>query len=352
MKEILISLILFIYIQFSSFPIYSQEEIEQKKLYISKINFGTNVPERLQTSLVNRIKLVTIQRFGSRYRVISDKDIALMNQKAAQLMKQGCDETACMTQIADAIDADEIIYGDVFEDNGTIILSLTNLNRDKENFTLSSKSVVDLTFTEKQFDVYIKEVTYKLLDPKYKMNLNVVDYTDQDKKVRWDLVKRSAVLPGWGQYYYSEKFSAYLYGSLFAIGLLYNFNSYQPYLESKDKLLNDPIYFYSTFSRSNTVPNSSTSIMNYAFYSFSFSSNQKEYNRNYQNLSGSAAFVAGIYLINLFDALVFRQDRSLLTLDANREGWNIGIQLLSSSPLPFSSYDKNQFNLFYSWSLK
>jgi hypothetical protein len=232
-----------------------------------------------------------------------------------------------MTQIADAIDADEIIYGDVFFENGSIVLSLTNLDRDKENFTLTSKSVVDLSFQEKQYEIYIKEITYKLLDPKYKMELNVIDYTDTDKKIRWDLVWRSAVLPGWGQYYYNEKFSAYLYGTLFSAGLLYNLSSIGAYNQAKDKYFNDPIFYLNAITPGYLISNGTVSgNPNYstiALLNFNnFSQNKKEYETRNSQLNGSAQFVLGIYLINLLDALVFRNDRSFLLLQNEpKTGW-------------------------------
>jgi hypothetical protein len=342
----------------SIFSLYSQAVEEQKKLYISKINFSSSVPESIRSSLGNRIKLITIQRFGSKYRVVSDKDIALMNQKAAQLMKQGCDESVCMTQIADAIDADEIIYGDVFYENGSIVLSLTNLNRDKENFTLTSKSVVDLSFQEKQYEIYIKEITYKLLDPKYKMELNVIDYTDTDKKIRWDLVWRSAVLAGWGQYYYNEKFSAYLYGTLFTAGLLYNLSSIGPYNQAKDNYFNNPLFYLNAItpayiSSNNTVTNN-PNLSPITFLNFtSYNQNKIEYEKRNSQLNGSAQFVLGIYLINLLDALVFRNDRSfLLVQNEPKTGWQMSLSTYNNSYKTIPGYEPLQFNLSYTWSLK
>ena len=65
------------------------------------------VPDVVRNSIVNRIKLNVIEKFGDKYYIVSDSDVALMNQKAAQLQKQGCSDEVCMKQIADAIDADE-----------------------------------------------------------------------------------------------------------------------------------------------------------------------------------------------------------------------------------------------------
>jgi hypothetical protein len=326
--------------------LFSQDEIKKKKLYISKINFGTSVPESIRNSLTNRIKLIIIQRFGNKYRVISDKDVALMNMKAAQLMKQGCDETTCMTQIADAIDADEIIYGDVFGDKDSIAISLTNINRDKQNFTLTSKSVVDLSFTEKQYEVYIKEITYKLIDPKYKMNLNVIDYTDLDKKTRWDLVWRSAVLPGWGQYYYNEKATGIIYGGLFTLGLIYNLSSFRPYQESKNKLFNDPLYYVTAFTPTTDY---TVTFTNFFIYQSSFGENQKQYNKSYSNLTSSAGFVAAVYIFNLIDAFVFRSERSLLLVKSGvNSGWNLDLQFFPSATMNHQG-DLRQYNISYTW---
>ena len=68
----------------------------KKKLYLSKINVLQNVPSNIKTSIINRIKLNVLEKYEDKYQIVSDSDVALMNQKAAQLQKQGCSDEVCM----------------------------------------------------------------------------------------------------------------------------------------------------------------------------------------------------------------------------------------------------------------
>jgi formylglycine-generating enzyme required for sulfatase activity len=156
----------------------------KKKLYLSKINVINGVSDVIRNSIVNRIKLNVIEKFGDRYYIVSDSDVALMNQKAAQLQKQGCSDEVCMKQIADAIDADEIVYGDVLKEGEKIKFQFTNINRDKNTFSMTTKSIAEVAFFESQYDHFVREATFKLIDPKYKINMNVEIKTDDTISVK------------------------------------------------------------------------------------------------------------------------------------------------------------------------
>ena len=110
--------------------------------------------------------------------------MALMNQKAAQLQLQGCSDEVCMKQIAEAIDADEIIYGDVLPEDGKVKFLFNNIYRDKSSLQMSVKSVVEIKFNENQFDHFIRETTIKLIEPKYKINMNVEIKADDTISVK------------------------------------------------------------------------------------------------------------------------------------------------------------------------
>jgi len=162
----------------------SQSSGGKKKLYLSKINVMAGVPDVIRNSIVNRIKLNVIEKFGDKYYIVSDSDVALMNQKAAQLQMQGCSDEVCMKQIADAIDADEIVYGDVLKEGEKIKFQFTNINRDKNTFSMTTKSIAEIAFFESQYDHFVREATFKLIDPKYKINLNVEIKSDDTISVK------------------------------------------------------------------------------------------------------------------------------------------------------------------------
>ena len=167
-----------------AFSIDSQVGGGKKKLYLSKINVMNGVPDVVRNSIVNRIKLNVIEKFGDKYYIVSDSDVALMNQKAAQLQKQGCSDEVCMKQIADAIDADEIVYGDVLKEGEKIKFQFTNINRDKNNFSMTTKSIAEIAFFESQYDHFVREATFKLIDPKYKINMNVEIKSDDTISIK------------------------------------------------------------------------------------------------------------------------------------------------------------------------
>jgi hypothetical protein len=161
----------------------------KKKLYLSKINVVQNVPGNIKNSIINRIKLNVLEKYEDKYQIVSDSDVALMNQKAAQLQKQGCSDEVCMKQIAEAIDADEIIYGDVSLEEGKIKFSLTNILRDKNTLQMSTKSIVEIKFAESDYDHYAKEATIKLLEPKYQIKTPSLIFQDKLELKAIDLGK-------------------------------------------------------------------------------------------------------------------------------------------------------------------
>ena len=161
----------------------------KKKLYLSKINVTQSVPGNIKTSIINRIKLNVLEKYEDKYQIVSDSDVALMNQKAAQLQKQGCSDEVCMKQIAEAIDADEIIYGDVSLEEGKIKFSLTNILRDKNTLQMSTKSIVEVKFSESDYDHYAKEATIKLLEPKYQIKSPTLIFQDKLELKAIDLGK-------------------------------------------------------------------------------------------------------------------------------------------------------------------
>ena len=176
--------LLLIIVQLS--PLYANSK---KKLYLSKVNVLQGVPAGIKSSIINRIKLNVLEKYEDKYQIVSDSDVALMNQKAAQLQKQGCSDEVCMKQIAEAIDADEIIYGDVTLEEGKIKFSLTNILRDKNTLQMSTKSVVEVKFYESDYDHYAKEATIKLLEPKYQIKTPTLVFQDKLELKAIDLGK-------------------------------------------------------------------------------------------------------------------------------------------------------------------
>jgi hypothetical protein len=144
-------------------------EAEKKKLYVSKITATKDVSDSIQKSVGNKVKMAILEKYAKSYYIVSDEDVLIMYKKAAELQKT-CDAETCLRQIAEAIDADEVIYGNLYTKGGLISLSLNNLQRDKKTLKMGSKSVVDESFPESQFDHFVKEIASKAMDPSYKIN--------------------------------------------------------------------------------------------------------------------------------------------------------------------------------------
>ena len=151
---------------------------EKKKLYVSKVTPQGEVPATISNNIVGRIKLALIEKYAKEYYIVSDEDISVMYKKAAELQKT-CDAESCLRQIAEMVDADEIIYGKVTSaKNSTIQVSLTNLLRDKKTLRLDTKGIVEESFPESQYNHYIRELTLKCMDKGYTINRNVAFQTD------------------------------------------------------------------------------------------------------------------------------------------------------------------------------
>jgi hypothetical protein len=143
------------------------------------------------------------------------------------------------------------------------------------------------------------------------------------------------------------------------MGLMYNLSSISAYRDAKDNYFNDPLFYLNGstppyISSSNGLitgnPNSSyITLLNF----ISYNQNKKEYETKNSQLNGSAQFVLGIYLVNLLDALVFRNDRSYLLV--NHEpvtGWQFSLINNSNSSKIVPGYEPFQYNLSYTWSFK
>jgi hypothetical protein len=144
----------------------SSQEKALKKLYISSIQ-ASGVPEPLAKKARERIEFALYENFGREYRVLTDEDVKVMFKKAQAIMATGCTAESCQTEIADAVDADEIIYGELTRDGGLLRLTARTLLRDRKTLAITKKSMVVLAFTDKELDHYASEAAKKLINPAY-----------------------------------------------------------------------------------------------------------------------------------------------------------------------------------------
>ena len=81
------------------------------KLFINNLEAGEGISEVIANKTRDYFSLTIFENFNKVYQVVTDDDIKIMYKKAEDLQAAGCDDQACVLQIADAINADEIIYG-------------------------------------------------------------------------------------------------------------------------------------------------------------------------------------------------------------------------------------------------
>jgi formylglycine-generating enzyme required for sulfatase activity len=146
-------------------PVTGQEKA-LKKLYISSIS-ADGVSAALAKKARERLEFALYEHFGKEYRVLTDEDVKVMFKKAEEIMATGCSAESCQQQMADAVDADEIIYGELSSEGAALKLSARTLLRDRKTLSVTKKSMVMLGFAEKDLDHYCGEAARKLVNPAY-----------------------------------------------------------------------------------------------------------------------------------------------------------------------------------------
>jgi formylglycine-generating enzyme required for sulfatase activity len=161
-------LALFVFFSGNVYP--AKESGAKKKVYISTIKAKN---EQLAKKVKDGIRLAIFESFGAQYQVLDDDAIKVMYKQAEQILSSGCTDESCMTQIAEGINADEIIYGDLMPDGGRLTISVTCLER--KGTQLGSKSIVKVSFFESQLDHFASEAGKKLIDPKYIIKKDIAE---------------------------------------------------------------------------------------------------------------------------------------------------------------------------------
>jgi hypothetical protein len=96
-------------------------------MYIASIT-TTGISKKTASEVKENVRLSIFENYGSLYQVLDDESVKIMYRHAEKIISSGCDDTSCMQQIADGINADEVIYGTVSNDAGKIKIHLTILN--------------------------------------------------------------------------------------------------------------------------------------------------------------------------------------------------------------------------------
>ncbi len=132
----------------------------------------------------------------------------------------------------------------------------------------------------------------------------------KDVVSRWEVTKRSAIFPGWGQKYRKDKIWHYSFFPMALIGLTISYYlNYNENLNLNDKFISERnnLLFLSSISQEqagNNFKNLNTfAILN----SYELIYSQKNLNGSFQISNTVLNGIAGIYLFNLIDALFFHK---------------------------------------------
>lgn len=91
----------------------------------------------------------------------------LENLKKHQLL--GCDETKCIQEIANAVETDETLTGELSSYGNSYLLQLKSTFRDDKTFILSSKFLLQSRFTLSNRSFFVKELVKYIKDPSYRI---------------------------------------------------------------------------------------------------------------------------------------------------------------------------------------
>ncbi|MDV6237550.1 DUF1566 domain-containing protein [Leptospira ellisii] len=155
------------------FHLHAQLTAENKpsKLYVHKLTAETALPSGTENRFRNGIINSVLRNFEGKYTVVDDESMAILYKRAEALQRMNCSDEICMKQIADAIEADEVVSGTISSENGLIRVALRNQTRDSKTLAYTIKSTFQMEFPEFLLDYYAGESGRKLLDQQYDLDL-------------------------------------------------------------------------------------------------------------------------------------------------------------------------------------
>ncbi|EMI72526.1 hypothetical protein [Leptospira noguchii] len=152
------------------FPIGVFAQNIHSKIYIHKLSMegilNSGLENRFRNGIINSI----LRNFEGKYTIVDDDSLSILLKQVETLQKMDCSDEICMKQIADAIDANEVISGTISSQNGLVYVSLRNQIRDSKNLNYSIKSTFQMEFPEFLLDYYAGESGKKLLDLQYNLD--------------------------------------------------------------------------------------------------------------------------------------------------------------------------------------
>lgn len=159
-------------------PIATEAQYQKKrKLYISDISVS-NESKSTASDITDEIKQNVLKSYGDYYHVVTDEDVVIMYEEVGEIKtSSNCYTESCRKLVAEAINADEIIYGSVISKNDSIFVNFTNLSREEQKYTI--KSTKFISFLKKEYRTSIREITFSLIDPEKNLTSEDSMYFDE-----------------------------------------------------------------------------------------------------------------------------------------------------------------------------
>ncbi|HPS58018.1 MAG TPA: hypothetical protein PK514_07920 [Spirochaetota bacterium] len=129
---------------------------KQKKMYIKNLA-GEGVKKQLLERIRGKMLSTIMDISGDEYNILDDDTVIAMYDQAKKIMVSGCDDESCISQIAEGINADVIIHGEVSIDGGNITISVQRVDRNRKTLEMGITSRVSQTFKESQTDWFAEE---------------------------------------------------------------------------------------------------------------------------------------------------------------------------------------------------
>lgn len=168
------------------------------------------------------------------------------------------------------------------------------------------------------------------------------------KKIRWGVVSRSTILPGWGQYHWDEP----VWGSVYLVTFLGAVVNYHKAWNEHEKVKSE----YQNDFRSLLLLGSGNA--GFALNLIDKNNLATEYRSTANSLNTASDLIIGIFLINLIDSILYRADKNSTTLTSlnKKPGLNLKAEVMNADQLHLYTKDQRttsgsvEYKIGYTWA--
>ncbi|MCW7471509.1 LA_0442/LA_0875 N-terminal domain-containing protein [Leptospira kanakyensis] len=167
------------------------------------------------------------------------------------------------------------------------------------------------------------------------------------KKIRWEVVTRSAVLPGLGQYHWNERVWGSVYFTAFLGAAVHYNQTWNQHKDAKEAYQND--------FRSLVILSSGNS--GFALNLFDKKNLAKEYRETGNAVNTASNLLIGVFLVSLIDSFLVRADKKEPSVSSNgtRPGFYLNTEMNQTHRHSLSLKEPNitsgsvEYKLGYTW---